>query len=185
MIPFPNKKYHIIYSDPPWWYAKRNKNTNFGLGVHRYPTMTTQEICDLPVQDIAEEQCLLYLWSTGPHMENALKVINAWGFVYITIAFTWVKTTKDGSDFFKGPGNYTSSNTELCLLARTPKCKLKPVNKLVPQIILAPRGEHSAKPPETRDRIVKSMGELSRIEMFARGTLPSNWDGWGDQYDNM
>lgn len=185
MIPFPDKKYQIIYADPPWPYAKRRKNTKFGLGVHRYPIMTIQEICDLPVQNISAEQCILFLWTTGPHLNNALQVINAWSFIYITIGFTWVKLNKNETDFISGPGNFTASNTELCLLARTEKCKLKPVNKLVNQIILATRGEHSTKPPEVRSRIVKLLGDLPRIELFARGILPSGWDGWGDQYGNI
>ena len=93
-----NKKYNIIYADPPWEYNSRNnKNTKFSLGVHgHYPTMSHKEICDLNVKDLSDKNCALFLWVTFPRLKEGLEVMKAWGFEYKTVAFNWFKTNKDG-----------------------------------------------------------------------------------------
>ena len=186
-IPFPNKKYQIIYADPPWFYNKRNlfkkdgRRNNFAWGAtNHYPVMKTEEICHLGFQidTISDENCILFLWTTLPRIEDAIKVINAWGFKYITTGFVWVKTTKSGEIRMDGLGNYTMSNSEICLIGK--KGKIKRKNTGVKQIILHPKTRHSEKPAEARNRIVQLMGDLPRIELFARQKT-EGWDVWGNE----
>lgn len=168
-------KYKIIYADPPWTYSDKALAGNRGASC-KYDTMTLQEIKDLPVQDIADEDCILFLWATYPLMQEALDVIKAWGFQYKTKAFTWVKKTKTGT-FFMGMGNWTRANDEVVLLAT--KGKPQRVDAGVSSIIVSDIQEHSEKPDEVRQRIVKLCGDLSKIELFAR-TKIHGWDTWGN-----
>ena len=174
------KKYNIIYADPPWQYRdKRGKDPAWGAMT--YPTMPTKEIVQLPIQDLADGNCALFLWTTMPFIPDALEVIGAWGFEYITVAFTWVKMNPSGMGIYSGMGNWTNSNAELCLLGR--RGKIKRVAKNIKQIVMSPRMEHSAKPPEVRDRIVSLMGNLPRIELFAR-ECHAGWDVWGNEVES-
>ena len=111
-------------------------------------------------------------------LREALEVIEAWGFTYKTVAFNWVKQNKTGAGLFWGLGNWTRSNSEICLLAV--KGKPKRMSASVHSVILSPVQQHSRKPAETRDRIVELMGDLPRIELFAREAAPG-WDAWGDE----
>lgn len=111
-------------------------------------------------------------------LKEALDVIEAWGFTYKTVAFNWVKQNKNGAGLFMGLGNWTRSNSEICLLAV--KGKPKRVSASVHSVILSPLQQHSQKPGEARDRIVELMGDLPRIELFARETAPG-WDSWGNE----
>lgn len=111
-------------------------------------------------------------------LREALEVIEAWGFTYKTVAFNWVKQNKTGAGLFWGLGNWTRSNSEICLLAV--KGKPKRMSARVHSVILSPIQQHSRKPAETRDRIVELMGDLPRIELFAREAAPG-WDAWRDE----
>lgn len=111
-------------------------------------------------------------------LREALEVIEAWGFTYKTVAFNWVKQNKTGAGLFWGLGNWTRSNSEICLLAV--KGKPKRMSASVHSVILSPVQQHSRKPAEARDRIVELMGDLPRIELFAREAAPG-WDAWGDK----
>ena len=119
---FPNKKYNIIYADPPWTYNdKRNgagyKNPNGAGGADKhYPTMPLEDICDMSVEDIAEENAMLFLWCTSSLLDYGFEVIKHWGFQYKTMGFVWVKMTKDYSKPYSGMGFYTNQNAEFCLL---------------------------------------------------------------------
>lgn len=166
MIPFPDKKYDIIYADPPWSYSDKGCNGN---AAEHYPTMTVDEICKMPVNvagGIASDNCILFMWATYPMMKEALKVIEAWGFTYKSIAFQWVKQNRSGKGYFFGLGRWTRGNTEPCLLAV--KGKPKRISASVGQLVFSPLRRHSQKPDEVRDRIVELMGDLPRIELFAR-----------------
>lgn len=110
----------------------------------------------LPVQDIAEDDCLLFLWATFPNLDVALETIRRWGFQYKTAAFVWVKRNRKAPSWFWGLGNWTRANAEICLLAT--KGKPKRASASVHSIIDAPIGRHSEKPAETRDRIVQLAG---------------------------
>jgi N6-adenosine-specific RNA methylase IME4 len=140
--------------------------------------MSTEDIKALPVKDIADDNCILFMWVTPPHIKEGLDVIEAWGFQYKTFAFTWVKLNKKQPTLFMGCGSWTRANSEICLLAT--KGKPKRVSASVRQVILSPREEHSKKPDEARERIIELVGDLPRIELFARQQV-TGWDCWGDE----
>ena len=169
----PDKKYNIIYADPPWQYnARNNPHTKFSRGVHgHYPTMTTESICELPVSSIADDNCALVLWITWPRLLDGIQVLQAWGFKYVTLAFNWFKTNQDGSPFF-GVGYYSKSNSEVALLGI--KGRMKPVSNYVSQVVISAREKHSKKPDSVRDKIV---------ELFARSAA-EGWDCWGNEAPN-
>ena len=121
---------------------------------------------------------MLFMWATFPMLREALDVIEAWGFSYKTVAFNWVKQNRNGTGIFMGLGNWTRSNSEICLLAT--KGKPKRISGSVRSIVLSPLQQHSRKPAEIRDRIVELMGDLPRIELFAREAAPG-WDVWGNE----
>lgn len=175
-------KYNIIYADPPWHYNdRRNNHTRFcGGAMAHYPTMKTKDICNLPVKDLADDNCILFLWATFPCLPDALQVMKAWGFTYKTLGFSWIKTNKVNKKPFFGIGYYTKSNCEVCLLGV--KGKIKPVSNKVSSVIIADREEHSKKPDIVRDKIVELFGDLPRIELFAR-QKSLGWDSWGNEVD--
>lgn len=170
-------KYNIIYADPPWKYQGGAVK---GAGCNHYPVMELKDICVLPVADLAADDCLLFLWTTFPKLEETFEVIKAWGFEYKTVAFVWVKKTPKSNDWFMGLGHWTRSNAELCMLAT--KGNPQRFARDVHQLIIAPVEEHSKKPDITRDKIVKLAGNLPRIELFARKKV-LGWDAWGNEVD--
>ena len=171
----PEKKYKIIYADPPWSYQDKGCNGN---AAQHYPLMRDADICNLPIGDIADEDCVLFMWATYPKLREALNVINAWGFTYKSIGFQWIKQNRSGNGYFFGLGRWTRGNTEPCLIAV--KGKPQRVSKSVGQLVFSPLRRHSQKPDEVRDRIVELMGDLPRIELFAR-TAAKGWDCWGNE----
>ena len=175
MIPFPNKKYQIIYADPPWSYDDEGCNGN---AQDQYNTMTIKDICDLPVNEISEKDCVLFMWATYPLLPNALEVIKSWGFKYKSIAFQWIKLNRNDGKEFYGLGRWTRGNTEPCLLAT--KGKPHRINSDVFQIIKSPIGKHSKKPPITREKILRLIGDVPRIELFSRDKI-EGWDSWGNE----
>lgn len=172
-----DRKYNIIYADPPWKYSDSGCN---GACEKHYKTMTVNEICNLPVQNIADKDCILFMWTTYPMLKESLKVMKAWGFTYKTIAFQWLKQNKSGKGFYFGLGRWTRGNTEPCLLATKGKPYKFVQSKAISQLIEYPLTRHSAKPPIVRNKIIELMGDLKRIELFARQTV-DNWDCWGDE----
>lgn len=175
------KKYNIIYADPPWTYPKTGGTTNSrGMAKQFYSTMSLEEICRLSVTEIADNNCALFLWATWPKLPEAFKVIEAWGFTYFGLAFEWIKKTQTGKDFF-GMGYWTRANSEPCLLAF--KGKMKPQRHDIRQILETEISEHSRKPQEARERIVALVGDLPRIELFAREKTPM-WDVWGNEVES-
>lgn len=177
MLEFPNKKYSVIYADPPWGY--RNKGTRGAASKH-YETMSLKDIQALPVADLAGEDCVLFLWATFPMLQEALDTIRAWGFQYKTIGFVWVKLNKLADTLFWGLGNWTRSNVEICLLAV--KGHPERVSAHVHSVIASRIQGHSRKPKEARERIVDLLGDIPRIELFAREQVPG-WDAWGDELE--
>ena len=171
------KKYSIIYADTPWRYEMKKGQ---GVAENHYSTMGIEEICGLPVQEICAKDCVLFLWVTFPQLPEAFKVIKAWGFCYKTVAFVWIKQNRSGKGYFFGLGYWTRSNAEICLLAV--KGKPKRISRKVFQLIFSPLQEHSKKPAEARVRIVELMGNLPRIELFARQQSPG-WDVWGNEVE--
>lgn len=174
--PFPKKQYDLIYADPPWSY--RDKSLHRGGAERHYPCMKLKDICALPVADIAEENSVLLIWSTFPQLPAALQAISAWGFEYKTGAFTWIKTTKDGS-IFTGMGHYTRANAEFILLGRKGK-GIKRVRRDIQSVQFHERLAHSRKPNLFRELIESLFGDTVRIELFAREPAPG-WGSWGDE----
>ena len=181
---FPNKKYSVIYADPPWNYLQKGAaGKKQGYAAQHYKTMTTDDICALPVQQLAGGGCLLFMWATFPTLPDALLVMDAWGFTYKTAAFVWVKKYKCGKNFV-GMGAYTRANAEICLLGVSHDfCAKKQIKShSVRQVIEEPIQAHSVKPEETRRRIVDLLGDVPRIELFARQRVPG-WDAWGNEIE--
>jgi len=172
------KKFDILYADPPWRYDRRVAK---GAAEKHYPSMTVPELCQLPVPKIAADDSILFLWTTFPKLLESLTVIEAWGFRYRTVAFVWVKQNRKALTWFWGTGFWTRSNAEICLLATKghPKRQVRNIH----QLIVSPVAEHSRKPDEARRRIVDLMGDLPRVELFARETIPG-WDSWGNEVEN-
>ena len=174
-----NKKYQIIYADPPWTfktYSKKGKEKK-SAECH-YKCVNIKDIYKLPVANLTQDNCILFLWVTFPLLEQGLQTIREWGFIYKTVAFTWAKKNKKSDSFFMGCGYWTRANAEVCLLAT--KGNPKRISKSVKQLIVSPLQEHSKKPSETRERIVELMGDIPRIELFARQTA-EKWDRWGNE----
>jgi N6-adenosine-specific RNA methylase IME4 len=168
-------KYGVIYADPPWRYDMKRGG---GVAESHYPTMGANEICALDVPALAAADCALFLWATFPQITETLRVIKAWGFKYKTTAFVWLKTNRKAGTWFFGMGFWTRSNTEICLLATRGHPKRQ--SKGIHQFIISPVREHSRKPDEARERIEALMGDIPRIELFARERAPG-WDAWGDE----
>ena len=175
------KKYNIIYADPPWTFRVYSPKGNGRSAVNHYPVMGLQEIKALPVRQIADENCALFLWATFPNLRESFEVIESWGFTFKTVAFVWIKQNRRSDSLFWGMGYWTRANAEICLLATKGAPKRQSAG--VHQVILSHIEEHSRKPAEARERIVELMGDLPRIELFARQRFPG-WDVWGNEVES-
>jgi N6-adenosine-specific RNA methylase IME4 len=191
--PFANlQKHHYkaILADPPWqfnslWGGRPKKvGNNYpsrAIDAH-YDTLTIEQICDLPVADLAADDCVLFMWTCWPVLQASFKVIEAWGFKYKTCAFSWMKADPyrlfaDDKTPFAGMGYWTRANTEPCLLATRGKPKRQAAD--VRQGIIAPRREHSRKPDEIHGRIERLVPG-PYLELFGRQSRPE-WDVWGNE----
>ena len=172
------QNYQVIYADPPWDYQQCRLS---GSAKKHYPTMRIEELCALPVADIADRDCALFLWATFPQLPEALRLIKAWGFVYKTVAFVWLKQNRKALTWFYGLGFWTRSNAEICLLATKGHPKRQSAG--IHQLVISPVEQHSKKPDEVREKIVALMGDVPRIELFARQQTPG-WDVWGNEVEN-
>lgn len=175
------KKYGIIYADPPWHYRVYSKKGAGRSAESHYPTMTIEEIQALPVSELADKDCALFMWITFPLLKESLSVLSAWGFKFKTIAFVWIKQNRKSDSLFWGMGYWTRANAEFCVLAT--KGKPKRMAKNVHQVIISHIEEHSKKPDEARRRIVRLMGDLPLIELFAR-QKSAGWDVWGNEVES-
>lgn len=180
MIPFPNKKYNIIYADPPWEYRKSGgMRSGRGLAKKHYNTMNVDEIMRLPIHRICDKNCYLFLWVTAPCLLDGANTIISWGFNYVTVAFTWIKcNSKNMGSLFYGMGNFTRANPEYVLLGRIGK--LDRISSNIHSVVTSSIEEHSKKPDSVRNRIVRLYGNIPRIELFARQKY-DGWDSWGNE----
>lgn len=179
------KKYSVIYADPAWRFSQginRRKKIRDKFGTNeelslQYPTMSDREIIELNVGELADDTCVLFLWTTDAHLEVAIKAINNWGFKYKTIAFTWNKKR-----CFMG--KWTVKQCEICLLATrgTAHKLLKSFKEK--SYYEESKKEHSRKPNEFRKRIERMFGDVPKLEMFAR-TKSDGWDVWGNETDKF
>ena len=172
------KKYNIIYADPPWAYRVWSDKGKRRSAESHYSTMSLEDIKSLPVEKLADKDCALFMWITVPLLREAWDVVESWGFTYKSVAFVWVKQNKKTPSLFWGMGYWTRANAELCIIAT--KGSPKRQSRSVHQIIMSPIEQHSKKPDEIRDRIVALMGDVPRIELFARQKA-DGWDVWGNE----
>lgn len=182
----PKKKYSVIYADPPWDYggkmqydksSKKDINVGFEKNIFissaafKYPTVKLKDLKTLDVESICEDDALLFMWTTGPHMSNSIELGKSWGFDYKTVAFVWDK-------MIHNPGQYTLSQTEFCLVFKRGRIPKPRGARNMRQFLQHPRGKHSEKPEEIINRITKMFPEQKKIELFARNNY-KDWDNWG------
>jgi len=185
MIPFPDKKYQIIYADPPWNFGNRlyssNKIDNQRAITRVYPVMKTGDICNIPIRNICEKNAVCFMWVADAFIPDAVEVMKAWGFKYKTVAFIWLKKELSGKQVCY-MGQWTMKNAELVLFGTKGKMtqflKSRKVRQL--QEAIRERKKHSKKPQLIRDKIIEMFGDLPRIELFAREKT-EGWDVWGDE----
>lgn len=199
--------YQVLYVDPPWEYDQGGR----GSTVKHYGTTGIEGICGLPVHRLASRDALLFMWVTWPFLRDCFRVIDAWGFEYLTCAFVWVKHHDGSGKRCVGGGFWSRANSEFCLLCRRGKNyprrletrEARGVRQLIEEwpaepeeLLHAPRGEHSAKPPEARARIRQMLGPSpSAIELYARctdengkiaigGRVDPTFDQWGNECES-
>lgn len=179
-------KYELIYADPPWQYRDTANDGNRGAS-HKYPVMTIDDIKRLPIHMLAADNCLLAMWHVGPMPQEALDVVKAWGFRLMNMkGFTWHKIhAKSGKDAM-GMGHLTRGNSEDMLFAVKGKLLPRQSAAILQMVsceeshVVSARGEHSAKPVEFHDKLVALVGDVPRIELFARTRYPG-WHHWGNE----
>lgn len=164
------KKYPVIYCDPPWRYDYAA--TESRAIENQYPTMALDDICALPVSEIAHSDCVLFMWTTSPKLEESMRVIAAWGFTYKTCA-VWDKQKI-------GMGYYFRQRHELLLVATKGAPPAPPPSVRPDSVFSFPRGEHSAKPIEVAELIEAMYPDFEKIEMFCRAPRVG-WAVWGNQ----
>lgn len=174
-----DKKYNIIYADPPWTFKTYSDKGKGRSAEKHYSCMTKEDIQRLPINDLADKDAVLFLWVTYPCLIEGIELIEKWGFTYKTCGFSWIKLNRKSDTPFTGMGYYTRSNNEICLLATKGK-PLPRKSKSVKQVILSKIEQHSKKPGEVRDRIVELFGDIPRVELFARQHA-DGWDCWGNE----
>lgn len=175
-----NSKYQIVYVDPPWDYkgqlqhSGKGKPTSGGARVH-YSTIKLAQLKTMPVNKMMADDALLFLWTTSPHLDQAIDLIKSWGLNYATVGFVWDKMKVN-------PGFYTMSQCEMCLIAKKGKIPQPRGARNIRQFVQSERSKHSTKPSEVRSRIEKMFPDSTKIELFARTPSPG-WDVWGHDVD--
>lgn len=169
-MPLPEQKYRVVYADPPWQYGNKGLD-DYGHAERHYPTMSVEELCALPVKDMAAQDAVLFLWVTSPFLCECFKVISSWGFTYKT-SIVWDKVKHNF-------GYYCSVRHELLLIATRGSC-LPDTKELTDSVVSIERSEHSEKPAYFRDLIVRLYTTGRRVELFSRAKV-DGFDGWGNQ----
>lgn len=174
-------KFSIIYADPPWDYKGQKQHTGkdgpeSGGAITHYSTMKLKDLKMLDVQSLCEKDCLLFMWSSSPHLDQAIELMTSWGFSWATVGFVWEKQRVN-------PGFYTMSQVELCLVGKKGKIPTPRGSRNERQFLSELRGKHSEKPNEIRKRIEKMFPTQSKIELFAR-TASEGWSVWGDEVES-
>lgn len=173
-VELPSGKYRVIYADPPWQYSSGDQHSNEQqetvLGTH-YPSMSIQELCNLPIKDMAMDDSVLFMWVTSPLLAECFDVIKAWGFQY-KASIVW---NKDAHNV----GHYVSVRHEFLLICTRGSC-LPDTDKLYPSVITEKRTEHSKKPEIFRNMIDAMYPIGKRVELFAR-TETKGWEVWSNE----
>jgi N6-adenosine-specific RNA methylase IME4 len=181
-----SKHYGVIYADPPWTFSTYSRKGKGRSAEAYYDCMSLEEIKAVQVKQWARKDCVLFLWTTDPLLEQALAVIRAWDFTYKTVGFHWAKLKRSApqhqytdESFFSGLGFWTRANPELCLLATRGNPHRRKAN--VSKLVISPRREHSRKPDEVYGRI-EALCEGPYLEIFARGSR-EGWHTFGLELD--
>ena len=185
MNPLVDKKYQIIYADPPWklTYVKETKR-GFGVYDLPYPSMSDEEIISLSVKEVAAKDAILFLWLIDSRIPILCELMRAWGFEYKTIGFVWHKTSRDGSGQNPSIGHYTRKSCEFCFIGTRGRCLAKKhTQNQFQQYLPLAKTIHSEKPKVIRRMIVEMCGDLPRLELFARDRA-DGWDCWGNDVDS-
>ena len=169
-----SKKYQVIYADPPWSYGSTMKiSGKIKNASDAYPTMSEKELMEFPIEKFADDNCIMFMWTSNPHLELAIRLGQKWGFKYCTVGFVWDKKQVT-------PGFYTMSQTELCLVFKKGKIPKDRGLRNIKQFYSETRTVHSRKPAEFRDRINEMFPNQTKIELFARNSSPG-WDVFGNE----
>ena len=176
--PLPSGKFEILYADPPWDYKGQLQHngkggSDTGGAVRHYSTVTLDDLIGLDVPGITAENSLLFMWTSSPHLDQAIDLGKGWGFSWATVAFVWNKMKTN-------PGFYTLSQCELCLVFKHGKIPAPRGARNIRQYVEVERGQHSQKPPEVAKRIKKMFPSQRKIELFAREKTPG-WTAWGNE----
>lgn len=187
----PDKKYDIIYADPPWDYGGKmqydksniksinvgfKKNIFISVADFKYPTLKLSELKQLDVHSISADNCILFMWTTGPQFANSIELGESWGFKYKTVAFVWDKKVHN-------PGRYTLSQTEFVIAFKKGLFPTPRGVRNTRQLVSVHRGKHSEKPEIVIDGITKMFPTQQKIELFARKNF-NGWDNWGLEIPN-
>jgi N6-adenosine-specific RNA methylase IME4 len=173
--------YRVIYCDPPWDYDGKTQHVDgpFKEGksaINHYNTLKLDDLKKLNVKSICDKDCLLFMWTSSPHLPQAIELMNAWGFEYKTIAFVWDKQKLN-------PGYYTMSQCEICLVGKRGKIPRPRGATNIRQFLSEQRTRHSAKPVEIRKRIEAMFPDQKKIELFSRERI-DGWDCWGNEVES-
>ena len=175
-----NKTYEILYCDPPWDYKGQTQHggkgkSNTGGALNHYPTMKLPQLKKLKpmIETLCSPNCLLFMWSSSPHLDQAIDLMKHWGFKWATVGFVWDKTRVN-------PSFYTMSQVELCLIGKRGKIPTPRGKRNIRQYLQHPREKHSKKPEEARKRIELMFPDQNKIELFARQEV-EGWDSWGNE----
>jgi N6-adenosine-specific RNA methylase IME4 len=179
----PKAKYDVLLIDPPWSY--HGQQDKWGAAAKFYPTMTDDELQAMPIKNLLTDKAVIFIWATAPRLDAAIKLIDAWGLHYRGVAFTWVKTKKDGSTPIGARGVRPSivKPTAEFVLAASNIAKGRPIpiaDESIKHIVLAPTQEHSRKPNQVHERINALYPEASKLELFARRPY-EGWQVWGNE----
>lgn len=177
------KRYKVIYADPPWSYDnKGSRNT----ADKQYTTTGIDALKRMMIAPLCDADAVCFMWVTFPMLQEGIDLLRAWGFEYKTVAFVWVKQNPKAGSPFMGMGNWTRTNAEMVIMGTrgSPKRLGKGVHQIIEELqgdtLAAPRAAHSVKPRLVADRIVELMGDVPRLEMFARAAAPG-WDLFGNE----
>lgn len=178
----PTRRYSVVLADPPWSYT--GQQDKWGAAAKFYPTMTDTDLLHFPIKDWMEDRSVLFMWATCPRLDFAIECIREWDLFYRGVAFVWVKTRSDGTPIgAQGVRPSIVKPTTELVLAASMVGKGRPLplaSESIVQTVLAPRGEHSAKPVEVHRRIEAMYPDLPKAELFARRAQPG-WDVYGNE----
>lgn len=181
----PRGQARVLLVDPPWHFKRYSESGSERARAPQdhYDTMSVEDMKELPVGDLAAPDCVMFIWSTWPHLLFAIELIAAWGFTYKTCGFDWMKADVSTLDLFPDPkdadmklGYWTRSNSEPCLLAT--RGKPKRIDAGVRMGIIEPARDYSRKPDIVYERIERLL-DGPYVELFSR-TKRKGWMAWGN-----